>query len=351
MKMNLLVCAPLSHKAEIEKIFQYEKKTLGNFPGLGPYIGKLDQIRSTLQFGEKDHFVEQKPNHTVHQNNIEEYIKILFSLNVHFEIPKKNVFQFSWKGKAKNAFVTNPNFYYEIACMYYNYSVLYFNQGYQLLLAKDLKNTKEALKFFRIAMWGFEQVQKNVQSATTSGLLLPEFQKQELDLNFEVCRGMAYRAFYVIWKDKFKNENPEVEATLNASIANSLQKAIQLASSQQGFQFEKFDQLKGILQHYRVYHLVLNFLFNIGKHAQLHEQDCSLGHIGQQIAFITVLKKLKPAFKDALKFLQEPNAKELMEQVDTALSQEKDLVLKNDQVYKSEVPSEQKISLGPEFEN
>jgi len=29
----------------MEKIFYIEKKSLGNFPGMGPYIGKLDQIR------------------------------------------------------------------------------------------------------------------------------------------------------------------------------------------------------------------------------------------------------------------------------------------------------------------
>lgn len=58
MKMNLLTCQPLRHKDELEKIFQFEKKTLGNFPGLGPYIGKLDQIRSGLNFGEKDQYVE-----------------------------------------------------------------------------------------------------------------------------------------------------------------------------------------------------------------------------------------------------------------------------------------------------
>ena len=52
MKINLLSTQALQHKEEIEKIFKHEKKSLGNYPGLGPYIGKLDQIRSSLGFQE-----------------------------------------------------------------------------------------------------------------------------------------------------------------------------------------------------------------------------------------------------------------------------------------------------------
>lgn len=61
MKINLLITQSLQHKTEIEKIFKYEKKTLGNFPGLGPYIGKLDQIRESLGFQEGSKVQPQKP--------------------------------------------------------------------------------------------------------------------------------------------------------------------------------------------------------------------------------------------------------------------------------------------------
>ncbi len=64
----------------------------------------------------------------VRQSKIEEYIRILFSLNIHFEIPKnRSAYQFGLKGNHNKNLFTNANFYYEIAGMFYNYSVLYFN--------------------------------------------------------------------------------------------------------------------------------------------------------------------------------------------------------------------------------
>ena len=70
----------------------------------------------------------------IHQSKIEEYIKILYSLNVHFEIPKKhNIYNFTWKSEIQNTTFSNKNFYYEIAAMYYNHGVLFFNQALELM--------------------------------------------------------------------------------------------------------------------------------------------------------------------------------------------------------------------------
>ena len=40
----------------MEKILHYEKKSIGNFPGLGPYISKLDQLKNEMGFGIKDKY-------------------------------------------------------------------------------------------------------------------------------------------------------------------------------------------------------------------------------------------------------------------------------------------------------
>lgn len=64
----------------------------------------------------------------VNQSKIEEYIKIIYQLNIHFEVPKKpGVYSFSYKSTLDNNLYKNPNFYYDIAGMFYNYSSIYFS--------------------------------------------------------------------------------------------------------------------------------------------------------------------------------------------------------------------------------
>ena len=63
------------------------------------------------------------------------------------------------------------------------------------------------------------------------------------------------------------------------------------------------------------------------------------------------MKSLKPKIKDILKVVEDPDPKELIEKVDFALNELKDLELKNQQVYKAPVPEENKLPLGLSFEN
>ena len=63
------------------------------------------------------------------------------------------------------------------------------------------------------------------------------------------------------------------------------------------------------------------------------------------------MKDLKPKLKDILKDVSDPDPKELIEKVDFALNEMKDLELQNKQVYKAEILEDSKLPLGPEFEN
>lgn len=103
--------------------------------------------------------------------------------------------------------------------MFYNYSALYFNAGYELFMAKKFK---DALRYFRTSMWGFQQVKRNVQSANTSGLLLPEFQLNFIDSLASLAEAFAYICFYNLWKAKFQDSNPDQECTLHTSVIKCL---------------------------------------------------------------------------------------------------------------------------------
>lgn len=67
--------------------------------------------------------------------------------------------------------------------------------------------------------------------------------------------------------------------------------------------------------------------------------------------FIRKLKSLKPKLKDVLKLVDADNPKDIVEKVDFAIGELKDLEMKNEQVYKAPVPAENNLPLGPEFEN
>lgn len=63
-----------------------------------------------------------------------------------------------------------------------------------------------------------------------------------------------------------------------------------------------------------------------------------MGHIGIQIGFLKKLKELKPKLKDILKVVEDADPKDLMEKIDFALNEMKDLELQNKQVYKADIP-------------
>lgn len=89
--------------------------------------------------------------------------------------------------------------------MFYNYSVIYFNQALELMKNNnDPKALKQALKFFRIGLWGFKECKKNVQNSTATGLLPPEFQTNDLDSAINLCEAYAYKCFFLL-KPKFND--------------------------------------------------------------------------------------------------------------------------------------------------
>ena len=49
--------------------------------------------------------------------------------------------------------------------------------------------------------------------------------------------------------------------------------------------------------------------------------------------------------------MKEPEGKNMLEKIELILTELKDLELKNEEVFKAEIPSEDKLPLGPDFFN
>ena len=69
------------------------------------------------------------------------------------------LYKFEWKSNIDNENYIYNDFYFEIGCMYYNYSVFYFNKGIDII-SKKKKNKKNLLKNFLKSKNGFLEIKK-----------------------------------------------------------------------------------------------------------------------------------------------------------------------------------------------
>ncbi len=347
--MNLLKSQSFNHQKQMDLLLMAQKKRVSNFPGLLNFLKKLDQIKTGLNFDEGRTLIAQKPHLIIAQAKIEDYIKILYNFNIHFEIPKnpQDCYQFRWKGRIKSGWFTNPNFYYEIACMYYNYSVMYFNQGIQLMQQNDYKCFKNALSFFRIAMWGFSEIGKCIVKCLNAGTYVAELKNTNIRACYHLTAAYAYKCFFLM-KPKFGDDTEEMNS-LNKSIFFEFTNAMRYLSQIEGNQFYDIKKLKTMIEAHRSYHLTMISLSKIKELEEKHEEDVAGGFLGPKIGFVRYLKSSYKNIQNALKILKVENTKEIMKKVDEYTSNLKKLEKDNDQVYNNPVPQFEKLPLGSEF--
>lgn len=348
--MYHLTCKKMNLVSELSDVLSNLKKPMKQTPALEKLISTANSIREDLGFETEQKFQHQKPSVTIKQEKIEQYLRILLNLNMHVDIPKKwsVPFQFRWNGKISSSASTNANFYYEIACMFYNYGVLYLNQGMALL--KDPDQTKTGLKFFRSAMWGFQQAERAAHRAIVSGNVVPELTGLNVKAAQALAASFAYRALFLCLRDKFPSFTLEQRTSFHKNAYQECFKAAGMLEKVDGYQFLEAGALRKTINFYKLIHICSILMEKATEYEQLHAEAPNKGHIGVQIAFLENLKEFRGELKDLASALKDPEATELATQVEKALAKLPDLLLENKEVYKAPVPKKEALPPIPESE-
>lgn len=348
--MYLLSTKKMNLMQELPDIMSANKKQIGNYPSVQKHVSNANSIREDLSFDDEKKLPPQKPTLTIRQEKLEQYIKILFNMNMIIDIPKKffTPYQFKWSGKISSSTFTNANFYYEIAANFYNYGVMYFNQG-QALLA-DPANQKNALKFFRLSMWGFDQAEKAAQRSLSTGNVVPELTGANIQGVKAVAAAHAYRVLYLLMREKFPSFSLEQRTSFHKNAYQEAYKACAMLEKTSCDQFVEPKKIKKIVNFFKLFHICSILLEKSIEYETKHKEELTKGHIGIQLAFIENLKEFKGELKDVAESLKDPEVTDLQKKVEQELAKLPSLELENEEVYKAPVPARDKLPPIPESE-
>lgn len=338
--MNILISGKISHLQEIDKILKINKHNLAEFPILRDCATELDTLKSQISFASTKDVPVQKANTTTIQEKMETYIKLLFNISLYIEIPKKKDFyNFEWKGNIKKGEFVIRDFYYEISAVFFNLAVVYFNQAYGLLKGEKLDELKLALKYFRSALWSFNESNKSIRKSFQNGTPVPELSFSYIQACFNTCSAYGYRTLYLILKPNFSNFSADQQLSFHKSAYESYEKVNKSIDESKNFPFCCGEQEKIRLANYQIFHF-LSTLYKRAKDAELaHKEKLTGGFNGQQIAFLEWMKGPVDDFKKNIKVAVDQETADLIKSAEIEIAKLKDLKLENDQVYSAKIPA------------
>lgn len=350
--MKILVASKISHYQEIEKILKNESKSFAQFPILDKYAKELDNLKSQVSFSSAETVPVQKTNTTLIQERIETYIRLLFNVSMYIDIPKKKDFYgFEWKGYIRKEAFKVRDFYYEIAAMFYNLAVIYFNQGFGILKAGKQEELPIALKYFRTALWSFNESFKSVRKSGLSGTPVPELSFNYITACYNTVHAYANRCLFLILRPKFDKFTSEQQLSLHKSAYESFEKLNKSIEETKNFPFCCGDSEKSRLAGYQVFHF-LSTLYKRAKEAEANQKEkVTSGQIGLQIAFIEMMKNCIETFKKNVGTVPDQETADLIKACENEIGKLKDLKHENDEIYHAKVPTAKEIAVIPESEH
>lgn len=335
---------------EMGSLLSHLKKSPQQYPAIEKLMVSANQIREETFVEDEKKYQPQKPLITIRQEKLETYIRLLFNLAMHFDIPKKwsVPFNFKWGGNISYSKFTNANFYYEIACVFYNYAVMYFNQGLQLMA--DPSQVKANIRYFRLAMWGFEQAEKATARCVSTGNVVPELTGANIQSSKAIATAFAYRVMYQALREKFPTFTIEQRTSFHKNSYQEAFRASALLEKANGEQFVEKQKIRKQIGSFKIMHICSILLEKAKEYGALHQEELSRGHIGVQIAFIENMKEMRGELKEAAEWTKDAEIVELLKAVDAQITQLPKLQLENKEVYKAAVPARDKLPAIPESE-
>ena len=347
--MKILIPSKISHRQEITQILKLEKKSFSDFPILDKYTSQLDDLRAQLSYQSTEAVPAQKPNTTTVQERIETYIKLLFNFSMFIDIPQKqNYYQFEWKGNIKKETFKIKDWYYEIAAMFFNHAVIYFNQAHMILKSAKPEDLMLALKYFRISLWSFNEAHKAIRKAAAKGAPVPELSSMYITACFNTTEAYANRCLFLILKPKLGDFSNEQVLGIHKNAFESFERLNKSIEDTKNFPFCCGDNEKTRLRGYQLYHF-LSTLYSRAKETEIaHKESLTSGKIGLQIAFIEMMKTAIDNHKKNTGEYPDQETIDLVKLAEIEINKLKDLKKENNEIYKAPIPALKDIPAIPD---
>ena len=281
---------------------------------------------------------------TERQDRIEVYIRNTLNALIYLSIPKNgNSFKFNWKGNLKLFGYSIRNFNYEIAAMFYNYSVLYFNQALSLSSSRNPEELKSALKFIRLSCWGFKEASKATSKCLENGTPVQELKANELKANFSVSLALGYIILSKVLKDSISKFSNNEKDSFRYTVYLRLKEAYSDLSKIEGNQFKDSKNIKELLLIHQNYHFGEILIEKANHFGQEHKNQLTTGYIGYQIAYLRILNNILASQKKLKININDQDLLQFLDKAHFMIGKLSDLEKENNGIYKAKIPDDKEI--------
>ena len=270
--MKTLKFEKIDHIEEMQKILNLQNKKISNFPYLKKKLEKLNLIRKNLQ-----NPIQIKNQENFHENNIEEYTEILQNFKLYINLQKKNIYNFKWQSNINKKFIEKNDLDFEIGCMYYNYSVFYFNKGISLFCEKK-NNKKNLLKNFLKSQNGFLECKKCFLRLEKNNFFFEEVKIENLEIYLKIVDCFILKSVYFFLEENFNKISLNEILNIHFQIFQNFEKNIFFFKKLNGDQFINsiafLENLESLFYYHLNWFLILKvFILDLKKKENSLEND------------------------------------------------------------------------------
>lgn len=346
--MLVLQSKKISIRQEVHKLLQTENKKIEDFKGLMDFLLRLEQSRTDLKLTDENWNTHFNPKTSIPHDKMEVYIRMLLNLNMYLTIPNlrgKSMLDFQYRSKMSKSWVKNNSFYFEAVMSFYNYAVLYFNSGFNLLMkCNGASEGKQAMINFRIAFWGFQECYQGRRFCLSSGRMPDEISNNNLELMMALCVAFGYLNMSRAMGPMLGKLSATERCKLYCSVSKHLMHAESLLKKSSGKQFANKSDLSGKVYWFKNLFYCKTFYEMAEEYRAKHEEKITGGFNAWQIAYLQALKECYNNLTKCDKTLLSTQ-KEMMTAIQTLLKRLPSVELENNEVYKVKIPMKKDLLL------
>lgn len=346
--MKVLHSKPISLRKEVNQLLEAENKNINDFKGLMDFLIRLEQSRKELRLDEENWVNNFNAKTTIAHDKMEVYLRILLNLNMYLSIPNlkgKSILNFQYKSHIGKAWVRNNSFYFESIISFYNYAVLYFNSGYELIQsASNQGDAKQGLNSFRIAFWGFQEVYQGRKFCVSTGRMPGEISNDNLEIMMALCVSFGYLCMCRAMGMSLGSLASSDRCRLYCAVSKHLMHAESLLGKVADKHFRNKELLQSHVYWYKNLYYCKCFYEMAEDYRVKHEEKVTGGFIGWQLGYLYALEECFSNLMTADKTML-ATQKDLIEAVKEVLKKKQMVELENKEVYKIKVPSKKELLL------
>ena len=347
--MLVLQSKKISIREEVHNLLGAENKKIEDFKGLMDYLMRLEQTRVDLRLTEERWNKHFNPKTTIPHDKMEVYIRMLLNLNMYLTVQNrrgKSLLNFQYRSNLSKSWIRNNSFYFEAVMSFYNYGVLYFNSGCDLLMsATGPGESKQSMTDFRIAFWAFQECYQGRRFCLSTGRMPDEISNNNLEILMALCVAFGYLNMSRAMGPMLGKLGARERCKLYCSVSKHLMHAEMLiGKSSSSKQFENKSDLMGKVFWFKNLFYCKTFYEMAEEYRVKHEEKVTGGFIGWQIGYLRALKECYSNLSKCNKSLLKTQS-QMITEIQKLLKRLPSVELENSEVYKVKIPMKKELLL------